>query len=226
MHGLVAQNALCVGVRLNVVELDSDYLLRGDAFKHGQVDGLICADVVPGVKNELCIVAAGGLDDCPGLFHIGQAAVGHGLHADGVLAGAVAELFELLRRPLNGVVLHQAAVDVVYAEKLAHVEAHLLLVLLLIGAVGLGPLYDVLHLSDLYIVLGKDGKDVLVKKSLVQGVYIGLGAKADAIKACGLGGGYALFKAALVAQRPRADGNGVFLRHVLFPPVFVLYRLN
>ena len=95
-------------------------------------------------------------------------------------------------------------------------EAHLLLVLLLIGAVVLRPLDDVLHLGDLHAVLVQNGQDVGVEQALVQGVYIGLRPQADALKARLLGGGYALLEGALVAQSPGADGDGILLRHGRF----------
>ena len=58
---------------------------------------------------------------------------------------------------LDAVLLHKAAVDVVYAEELAHVEAYLLLVHLLVAAVILGPEGDVLDLGHGDAVLLKDG---------------------------------------------------------------------
>ena len=157
MHGLVPEDALGVGMGLHVVDLHGHDLLGGDVRQQRLVIGLTSTHPVPGVQNQLGVVAAGGLHHGPRLLDVGQAAVGHRFHADGVLPGPVAQLAQLLGGVLHGVVLHQPAVDVVHAEQLAHMEAHLLLVLLLIGAVVLRPLDDVLHLGDLHAVLVQNG---------------------------------------------------------------------
>ena len=216
MHGLIPEDALGVGMGLDIVNLDGDDLLGGDLGQDLGVIALAGPDPVPGVQDQLGVVTAGGLHHGPGLLHIGEAAVGHGLHADGVLPGPVAELLQLLGGVLHRVGLHEAAVDLVHAEELAHVEAELLLVLLLVGAVLLRPLDDVLHLRDLHAVLFQDGQDVGVEEALVQGVHIGLRPEADALKARVLGGGDPLLKAALIAQGPGADGDGILLRHGRF----------
>ena len=194
---------------LYVIELDGNDLVGGDILQERGVVGLTCADPVPGVQNQLGVVTAGGLDHFPGLAHAGKAAVRHGLHADGVLSGSVAQLFQLLSGPFHGVILHKAAVDVVNTEQSAHMEARLLFVLLLVGALFIGPLYDVLHLSDLHVILLQNSQDVAVEKAFVQCVHIGLCSQSDALKACGFCGGYALLKAALVTQRPGAYSDGM-----------------
>ncbi len=127
---------------------------------------------------------------------------------------------ELLGGVLDGVGLHEAAVYVVDAEEVAHVEADLLLVHLLVAAVVLSPEGDVLDLGDGDVVLLEDGEDVLVVQALGEGVDIGLGAQADALEAGGLGGGDALFKLALVAERPGADGQRMIFGHFCFLPKF------
>ena len=224
MHALVAEDGLGVGAGQHVVELDGNYPLGRDVGEQLKVKGLVRADPVPGIEDELGVLAAGALDDGPGLLDVRDAAVGHGLDADGVLAGPAAELAELLGGVLNGVGLHEAAVYVLHAEEPAHVEADLLLVHLLVAAVVLGPEGDVLDLGDGDVVLLEDGEDVLVVQALGQGVHVGLGAQADALEAGGLGGGDALFKLALVAQGPGADGQRMILGHFYFLPNCFRFR--
>lgn len=126
----------------------------------------------------------------------------------------MAQFTELLGGVFHGVILHQAAVDLLHAEQLAHMEAHLLLVLLLIGAMLLHPLDDVLHLGTAHAVLFEGGQNVRIEQSLVQRIHISLGPQTDPLEARVFGGLDPLFKGALIAQRPRADRDGVFLRHV------------
>ena len=78
-------------------------------------------------------------------------------------------------------------------------EAHLFLVLLLVGAVVIRPLDDVFHFGDLHIVLFQDGQDVRIEQTFVQGVHIGFRTEADAFKTGGLCCCNTFFKGALIA---------------------------
>lgn len=88
VHGFVAEYCRCIGARLHVVELDGDDLLGGDIRHESGIVALPGAYPVPGVEDELCIIAAGVLHDLPRLAYSGKPAVGHGLDADGVFPGA------------------------------------------------------------------------------------------------------------------------------------------
>ena len=99
------------------------------------------------------------------------------------------------------------------SEEFTHMEAHLLLVLLLIGPVVLRPLDDVFHFRDLHVVFIQDGQDVFVEQALVQGVHIGLSPQADALKTGLFCCADPLFKGALIAQGPGTDGNRMSLAH-------------
>ena len=92
MHGLVSQDALCIRAIPYVVDLNGHDLVCGNAIKYRNVYGLVCSHPVPCIENQLCVLAIGCLYDCPSLFHVGNAAVGHRLYTDDVLACSVAEL--------------------------------------------------------------------------------------------------------------------------------------
>ena len=116
----------------------------------------------------------------------------------------------------------------VHAEQLAHMEAQLLLVLFLIRTLFLRPLDDVLDLGDTHVVFVQNSKDIAVKKTFVEGIDIGLCTQAYALKARSLRCAHALFKAALIAECPRTDCNGMLFAHFDFPPLICgrlcLYR--
>ena len=213
MHGLVSEDALCIRSLPDIVDLDGDDLVCRDVCKELKVAGLICADPVPCIQDQLCVLAVSCLDNCPALFDIRNSGIRHRLDTDDPLACSLAELSELLSGMLDRVVLHQAAVDLLDTEQLAHMEAHLLFVFLLIGTVVLCPLNNVLNLSTFHAVLVKNCKNILVMKSLCESIYISLCTKSDSIVACFLGCDYTILKFALISQCPGTDCDGVLSGH-------------
>ena len=117
---------------------------------------------------------------------------------------------------VQGIGLQQAAIDVLNAKQVAHMETYLFLVFLLVGAIFIGPLGNVFHLSDPHIVLVQDGQQVLVLEPLGQGVGVGFGPQAKPFVASGFGGADPFLKAAFVSQSPGADGNRTGFRHGKF----------
>ena len=101
-------------------------------------------------------------------------------------------------------------------------EADLFLVFLFVGAVILGPLDDVLHLSDLNLVFLQDLQEIFVVKPLSQGVHIGLCPQADALEASGFCRGNSLLESALIPQSPGTDSDRIFFRHGCFLLVWFL----
>ena len=219
MHGFISQNGCCIGSFINIVNLYGNDFFCGNPLQNREVNGLICSQPMPAVQNQLCIFAAAFLYHCPRLFHIGQAAVRHRLYADGVFACSVAQFLQLLCSMCNGIVFHQTTVDVVHAEQLAHVEAHLFLIFLFIGTVILRPLHDIFHLCNLHIVFFKNCQNICIKQTFVQCIHIGFRTQTDTFKACLLGCLHSFLKAALIAQCPRADCDGIFFRHEIVPPL-------
>ena len=89
-------------------------------------------------------------------------------------------------------------------------EAELLFVFLLIGTMFLCPLYDVLNLCYLHVIFIQDCQDILVEKSLIQGIYVGFRSQADSLIASFFGCFYTVLKFALISKCPGTDCNWKF----------------
>ena len=56
-----------------------------------------------------------------------------------------------------------------------------LFVFLLVGTMLLCPLYDILNLCYLHVIFIQDCQDILIEKSLIQGIYVGFRSQADSL---------------------------------------------
>ena len=135
MHGLISQDGFCIRSVIGIVDLDGDDFLRHLLCQ--DVVWLVCSYPVPCIQDHVSVLSAGGFHYIPCFFQIRDSAVGHWLYADDPLAGSVAELFLISVLCAQQSSFPSAAVDVVHAEQVAHMEAHLLFVFLLVGAVVL-----------------------------------------------------------------------------------------
>ena len=89
-------------------------------------------------------------------------------------------------------------------------EAELFFVFLLIGTMLLCPLHDVLNLCYLHVIFIQDCQDILVEKSLIQGIYVGFCSQADPLIASLFGCFYTVLKFALISQCPGTDCDWKF----------------
>ena len=89
-------------------------------------------------------------------------------------------------------------------------EAELFFVFLFVRSVFFCPLYDVLNLCYFHTMFVQNSKNVFVKKSLIQRIYISFCTKADSFVSCVLCSDHSVFKFALISQCPGTDCNWKF----------------